>query len=240
MNPTAGASRRGLIGLSKILRVEVDHGIAATGDPRNANLPALALRVTTTHSEWYAGTCCHCHHMFREGDRVRVCPDCGSAYHDDERFGLQCWSAWFQGHRQCREERYDHFNEETIPACTFRPSETSSADAGPETPRGPERPPAALTPQFMAGLQSIWKPFGDYDLVRVSPDSPIIGRKCPWCRFDIRPGDHVVACARSCGVYFHQDVTLKRTCWNEWNGRHGKSHCPITGHSYAEDGHDGR
>ena len=66
--------------------------------------------------------------------------------------------------------------------------------------------------------------------LEVKQGDPIVGRKCPWCRFMIRAGDRVVKCpCGKCSAYFHNDIFRHLTCWNDWNDSKGNDYCPITG-----------
>ena len=58
--------------LKEMLRGELMFGEKMAEDPVNANLPDLAVRVTTIYSPWYAQGCKVCHHKFREGDCLRI------------------------------------------------------------------------------------------------------------------------------------------------------------------------
>jgi hypothetical protein len=77
------------------LREEIQLGVKMAVDPVNATLPPLAARVTTIYSHWFSAPCRVCRHPFRSGDRVRLCPQCEVAYHDDPHFGLNCWHVRF-------------------------------------------------------------------------------------------------------------------------------------------------
>ena len=204
-------------------------------DPVNANLPDLAIRMTTVYSPWYARTCAVCKHKFREGDMVRVCPKCSQPYHEDGQYGLHCWHKHFDSGRICTRGGVDRFSEaqREIPRCEYVWPESSEKparachDAGDRQPH--VSPQAPLATQFVTGLEKVWKPFGEHKIEKVPFDSPAVGRNCPWCRFRIRAGDWVVECPCKCGTYFHQDIFRHLTCWNEWNGVEGNEHCPVTG-----------
>jgi len=225
----------------KYLRDEFDSGMVMAADPTNANLPESAVRTTTIYSSWFSQTCRVCKFKFREGDRVRLCPRCGKPYHDDDQYDLRCWRAHFEGGDICTQGGRDRFSEGggEILRCEYK-SPGPSSEEGPQTASGPSEGPAvrggtpddALVTQFTAGLETIWKPFGEQRAEKVRPDGPALGRSCPWCRFRIRVGDWVVACPCGCGAYFHQDIFRHLTCWNEWNGVEGNDYCPVTGRSY--------
>jgi uncharacterized C2H2 Zn-finger protein len=212
------------------LREEIRAGLSAARDPDNAVLPDLHLRTTTIYSAWYTRTCPECKHKFREGDLVRLCPRCGQAYHDDDQYGLHCWQAHFEGGGVCREAKHDVITGLFRPGCDYRWLGTfpDGAERPPET-RNTGRRIAEITRQFLDGLETVWTPFGEARVLEVPPDSPIVGHKCPWCRFQIRAGDRVVKCpCGKCDTYFHDDVFRHLTCWDEWNtGSHGNAFCPT-------------
>lgn len=218
------------------LRVEIDAGIAASRDPKNAGLPDLHARVTTIYSPWYTRTCPECKHKFREGDRVRLCPQCGQAYHDDDHYDLHCWQEHFADGSVCRPDRRDPIHGRHIPGCDYRwsgkfPDEEAETDDATSSTRITE-----VTAQFMSGLENVWSPFGEEDLFEVAADDPIVGHNCPWCRFQIRAGDRVVKCpCGECNTYFHDDVFRHLICWNEWNGSGGNDYCPTSGARIAQE-----
>ena len=222
--------------LTQVMRREIEQGLRLAADPRNADLVPLAIRVTTIYSPWFSALCKVCKHKFREGDRVRLCPRCDTPYHDDDEYHLRCWQNHFQGGHACTEGGEDRFSERPIPACGYRwdghlPDEPNSGSS--QTGRHGSPLPALVEP-FVAGLETICRPFGGLRPVQVAPGSALVGRRCPWCRFDIRAGDWVVPCPCGCGTIFHQDVFRHFTCWNEWSGVQGKDYCPTTGRSYRE------
>lgn len=223
--------------LKRQLRHEMELGEAMAADPVNANLPDLALRVTTIYSPWYLRTCRVCKNRFREGDQVRICPDCGNPYHDDEQYGLHCWQKCFgvKGHG-------DHVNTagKLVSCCDYKwsgllPDEPAQDRRTEEVQRPRLSPSELLVNQFVTGVERIWRPFGEQRVEKVQPGSVLAGRQCQWCRFRVRAGDWVVACPCGCGAYFHQDVFRHLTCWNEWNGVEGNDYCPITGRSYSPE-----
>ncbi len=218
--------------LKQRLRHEIDVGIALAADPANANLPELAIRVTTGHSPWYTQTCKVCEHKFREGDEVRLCPECGEPYHDDDQYDLHCWTGHFTDAGGCKGSRCDYAWS------GFLPEERAVNKADDEGVRPHISPAELLVTQFVTGVETMWRPFGEQKVEKVQPGSSIVGRKCPWCRFTVRAGDWVVACPCGCGAYFHQDVFRHLTCWNEWNGVEGNDYCPITGRSYEQEADD--
>jgi len=223
------------------LRVEISQGMAMAVDPTNANLPNLALRTTTINSPWYARTCRVCQDKFREGDQVRLCPECGAVYHDDAQYDLHCWQDHFASGKICTEGGFDRFSEAETPCCNYtwpgelpdqsRTESSSGSDSLPHV-----SPTAPLVDQFVTGLEKVWRPFGEQKSFKVQHDSPLVGRNCPWCRFRVRASDWVVACpcGNDCGTYFHQDVFRHLTCWNEWNGVAGNDYCPTTGAPYGK------
>lgn len=229
--------------LEKQLRAEIDLGVAMAADPANANLPDLALRVTSVNSPWFTRTCRVCHHKFREGDQVRICPQCGQAYHDDNQYGLHCWQKKFAAGHVCKEGGIDRFSGQQMRRCDFTwsgtlPDEVSSTEAVATIDSTPPDLDEALVNQFVTGVEKVWRPFGEQPVIKVKPGSALVGRICPWCRFQVRASDWVVACPCGCGTYFHQDVFRHLTCWNEWNGVEGNDFCPTTGRSYSKAGSD--
>lgn len=213
------------------IRVEIDAGISESRDPQNAGLPDLYRRTTTMYSPWYTRACPECKHNFREGDRVLLCPRCGQAYHDDDRYNLHCWQEHFADGKVCKKDRYDHIAERQLKGCDYvwsgkLPEEEKAG--GDETQ--PTRRIARVTSQFLQGLERLWKPFGEETVKEIEEGSPIVGHKCPWCRFQIRAGDRVVKCpCGDCETYFHDDIFRHLTCWDDWNGSQGNNYCPTTG-----------
>jgi uncharacterized C2H2 Zn-finger protein len=229
--------------LIRFLRNEIDSGIAMAADPTNANLPDLAIRITSVNSPWYSQTCLICKHKFREGDQVRLCPQCGKAYHDDDQYDLHCWQKKFTDGEICTRGGVDRFGR-GVARCDFLwfgslPEKPLIDNPDSQIAKTHVTPSVLLVTQFLHGLEQIWRPFGEQPVVKVEPGSPIVGNSCPWCRFRIRSGDWVVACPCRCGTYFHQDVFRHLTCWNEWNGVEGNNYCPVTGRSYEESKADG-
>lgn len=227
--------------LKQQISAEVELGIALSADPVNANLPDLAIRVTTLNSPWFARICQVCKDRFREGDRVRLCPNCEDAFHDDSQYDLHCWHKKFAGGAICKEGGPDNFNEGggSLPRCEFSYSSLSHI----ETPipafdktSSHNSPAALLVTQFVGGIETTWRPFGEQRSIKVVRGSPAVGHNCPWCRFRVRIGDWVVTCPcqSNCGTYFHQDVFRHLTCWNGWNGVEGNNFCPNTGAPYPE------
>lgn len=218
-------------GLQKLLGLEADLGIAMAADPLNANLPDLHLRVTSLNSAWFARTCKECKDTFREGDQVRLCPKCGEPFHDDGQFSLHCWQQHFAGGKPCKEKGDPRFGATT--ACDFRRSEPLADTAGVAAAaagQGPHSaPPVGLVRQFLSGLESVWRPFGEQQTIRIVAGTTLVGRTCPWCRSRVRAGEYAVACPCGCGTYFHQDVFRRLTCWNEWHRKEGNDYCPNTG-----------
>lgn len=217
--------------LKALIRAELDFGIAASGDPLNSGLPDLALRTTTVYSPWYTRTCPECKHKFREGDQVRLCPRCKQAYHDDNQYNLNCWQAHFENGRVCKVSRYDPIAEVHQDGCDFHffgkfaDIEESCTREQPQSRRIKK-----ISRQFMNGLKTVWQPLGEHAVQVVEPGDAIVGQKCPWCRFQIRAGDHVVKCpCGKCNTYFHNDIYRNLTCWNDWNGTQGMNYCPTTG-----------
>lgn len=218
--------------LKAYLRQEIDKGLAASRDPKNAGLPDLAPRTTTMYSSWYTRTCPVCKHKFREGDRVRLCPLCQQAYHDDDQYNLHCWQKQFSKGKICREGRFDPITDKEIKECPFpRKGKFSAVETAQDSKSpAPTRRIAQITEQFLHGLENVWTPFGEESVIEVPEGSSIVGHKCPWCRFQVRAGDRVVKCpCGKCNTYFHDDIYRHLTCWNEWNGSRGHDYCPTTG-----------
>lgn len=228
-------------GLRRQLRAELQQGILMSADPENANLSALAIRATTIHSRWYTLTCKVCRDKFREADRVRLCPECGEPYHDDAQYDLRCWQAHFTGGKNCLGLSPSSAvgPGEPIAPCPFR-GEALLRDesiALPATPVAASPPPTLsgdLVRQFVSGVETAWRPYGERQSQKIAPGSHLVGRRCPWCRFRVRAGDWVVPCpcGSHCGTYFHQDVFRHLTCWNEWYGVSEEHFCPNTGHPF--------
>lgn len=226
--------------LNREIRAEIELGLTLSADPTNAGLPELAIRITTIHSPWFARACRVCGDKFRDSDRVRLCPRCGEPYHDDDQYDLHCWRKHFANGGMCKEGRVDDRFSEQVERCEFRWSqplpEETAATSGEEGPPPHTPPSVQLIEHFVSGVETLWRPFGEHKRLKVPSGSPLIGRKCPWCRFGIRVGDWVVECpcASACGTYFHQDVFRHLTCWNEWNGVEGHDYCPNTGAPYPK------
>ncbi len=219
------------------LREEMNSGLKMAADPTNANLPSLALHVTTLHSVWFMRTCRGCKNKFREGDLVRLCPHCGQAYHDDPQFNLSCWHDQFEKKQVCTEGGIDRFSEQKIKACNYQWNGRL-----PDTPGTEETsdilPSATAVNQFISGLRHIWRPFGEKQIYKVKVNDAMVGRICPWCDLRVRVGDWVVACPCGCGTYFHEDIFRHLTCWNEWNGVEGNNYCPNISRSYEQENNE--
>ncbi len=213
------------------LRDEMNAGIAAARDPDNAELPDLYARQTTIYSPWYTRTCPECKHKFREGDRVRLCPLCGQAYHDDDQYELDCWKDHFANSSVCRKGRRDPITNVFRPGCGYRWSGTfPDKGKGADAESQPTRRVFEVTTQFLRGLENVWSPFGEELVFEVQAGTSTVGHKCPWCRFQIRAGDRVVKCpCGNCDTYFHDDIFRHLMCWDEWNGSQGNDYCPTTG-----------
>lgn len=231
MTDTTPSERREAI-LKSRLREEVQVGIQASRDPKNAGLPDLYPRQTTMYSPWYTRTCPECKHRFREGDRVRICPKCGRAYHDDDQYQLHCWQDHFADGNVCRERGIDPITDQPREGCDYTWSGTfpdEGQDEQTPSPASPAQRIPHVTEQFLSGLEIFWTPFGEENVLEVPQGSPIVGHECPWCRFQIRAGDRVVKCpCGKCNTYFHNDIFRHLACWNEWNGSDGNDYCPTT------------
>ncbi len=210
--------------IDEFFREEIDLGITMAADPDNAGLSELAIRITTMNSPWFSRTCRMCKDKFREGDLVRICPKCRGFYHDDHQYELYCWQKHLEKSEKCR--------------CGWRSSDkiTETSAATGELLR--TCPPESIVRQFISGVETVWRPFGEQQVLKIPSGSALIGRKCPWCRFRVRTGDWVVKCpcGTECGTFFHQDVFRHLTCWNEWNGVEGNQYCPTTGAAYKRSG----
>lgn len=213
------------------LRQQIDSGLAISRDPGNAILPELSARTTTIYSPWYVRTCRRCKDKFREGDRVRLCPLCQYAYHDDDQFRLRCWQEQFADGGVCRKARYDPIAEGYDAGCPYQwPGQFSDEPKRAGEESHPRRRITRVTIQFLAGLEKVWAPYGQEPVFEVEDNSIIVGGYCPWCRFRIRAGDRVVKCpCGKCNGHFHDDIYRHLICWNDWNGSQGNDHCPITG-----------
>ena len=219
---------------------ELQAGVEVSKDPENAGLPDLAIRKTTMYSPWFMKLCPLCGLEFREEDRVRLCPQCGRAYHDDPRYNLRCWRRHFARNPFCSEEIRNRDGVLIRKKCDFRPEGDLPR---PESDDGKTavafRRLNKLETQFVAGLQRVWKPFGEREVVAVKENDCMVGMKCPWCRSYIRAGDHVVKCpCGKCETWFHMDVVRHLACWNEWSGSKGHDFCPVTC-ARIEPGEDG-
>ncbi len=216
--------------LKTLMISEFHAGLDLARDPQNADLPPLAVRVTTIYSPWFTRACPVCRFKFREGDRVRLCPQCEQAYHDDDPSHLHCWRIHFKDGGPCRAAARDHrFScSGKIDGCDFRWRPDGAAA---DSLAVPNRPAAErMARMFREGLESVWKPFGKAAVIHVRENHPAVGLDCPWCRFKIRPGDRVVACpCGECGGFFHDDIHRRLACWDNWNGARGRGYCPFSG-----------
>jgi hypothetical protein len=225
-----------------LCRVAFDLAIASSCDPINAFLPDLHLRTTTIYSPWFTRSCPACRQKFREGDRVRLCPGvegkpCGQAYHDDGQYNLRCWDAHFRDGNVCKKKGFDRFAGRHVDGCGFTWAGTLP-DRDPPTRLAAGRSPrnGTLVRQFEAGLKSTWRAFGEREVLLAVAGDPFIGHNCPWCRFQIREGDHIVKCPCAiCFTYFHDDIYRHMECWNQWNGSRGLHFCPTTGSKIPAD-----
>lgn len=218
-----------------ILRLEIDKGIEMATDPANINLPELAQRITTKNSPWFMEHCPTCRNLFRIDDRVRLCPICEEAYHDDPQFELNCWHQKYGEQQPCGNWLDDELGSNNMQCCDYvwegqLPIEQTETAATPEI-----MPSQTTMQQFVGGVRTIWQPFSGQPVLKVNSQDVMVGRKCPWCRFNIRVGDWVIACPCGCGTYFHEDVFRHLTCWNEWNGAQGKRYCPNTLREFTTD-----
>ncbi|ETR70570.1 MAG: hypothetical protein OMM_03150 [Candidatus Magnetoglobus multicellularis str. Araruama] len=210
------------------LKKEIEEGNDDSMDPVNASLSPDYPRITTIYSKWYTRTCLVCGLKFRENDIVRLCPKCNKAYHDDDQYNLHCWQKHFANKNVCTKPGYDLIDEVYRSGCSYELPD--SFDNQQKIENESERI-ERVSEQFLQGLKSMWKAFGDKNVIEVkAADTHIIGLKCPWCRFSIRIGDRVVKCpCNKCNTYFHNDIFRHLECWNDWNGTKGNDFCPTSG-----------
>ena len=213
------------------LKEELMAGVEASKDPINAGLPKHFPRITTIYSPWYTRTCPVCGLKFRENDRVRLCPKCDRAYHDDDQFNLHCWHTHFANGNECTTGGNSHFYNKDHPGCSYKwPDKADVHAPSQQTDLISSVRIEQVSTQFLKGLQSTWHAFGNKDVIEVKATDKIIGFKCPWCRFSIRVGDRVVKCpCGNCNTYFHNDIFRHLECWNDWNGTQGNDFCPTSG-----------
>lgn len=212
----------------KLLKEELEIGKVLARDPQNAEVPLLNKRTTTMDSSWFNDICSVCQFRFRVGDVVRVCPRCEKAYHDDIQFNLHCWQIRFKDDGCCT--MHSPRFKEGKNNCLFQNDiSTLDSQTSDQAANKSENylPSTTMTEQFLDGLRSEWRPFGERSATRAEKEHEAIGRKCPICRFKVRVGDWVVDCPCGCGTYFHEDVFRHLTCWNSWNGISGENHCPT-------------
>lgn len=215
--------------IREIVRDEMRTGIDTSRDPANANLSELAARTTTIYSPWYMHLCLSCRHKIRDGDLVRLCPLCGSAYHDDDQYRLYCWQKQFADGAACQEPRKDPLSGIMEPGCPYK-----WGGAFPDSTKPIEKLQrqriSQISSQFLRGIEAVWRPYGHEPVFEVDDSSPTIGFPCQWCRSQIRAGDRVVRCpCGKCLGHFHNDIYRHLTCWNDWNGTQGAGYCPIDG-----------
>jgi len=214
-----------------LIREEIELGKESSRDPANAFLPELHPRLTTIYSPWYTRACPVCAQKIRVGDRVRLCPKCNQAYHDDDRFDLRCWQERFKSGHVCRAPYYDRFAERHDEGCDFTcDGESSDESQSPPGKNSDQTRNPELIRRFERGLTSAWSAFGGREVVMAQAGDTFIGHNCPWCRFQVRVGDHIVKCpCGKCETWFHDDIYRHLECWNEWNGAQGLLFCPTTG-----------
>jgi hypothetical protein len=167
---------------------------------------------------------------------VRLCPGvegkpCGQAYHDDGHYDLRCWPEHFKGGQVCKKGGFDRFAGRDVAGCSFTWSGTpADHDGATGQADSASQRNDVLIRHFESGLMSVWRAFGERDVLLAKPGDSFIGHNCPWCRFQIRVGDHVVKCpCGKCETYFHDDIYRHLECWNQWNGSQGLFFCPTTG-----------
>ena len=203
--------------LERKIEAQFKKGFRVARDPHNSLLPDNALKQTTIYSDWYTKECTECKLVFREEDQVRVCPKCGDAYHEDLRYNLACWS--------------DNVEDGMCPCGDFELLDEPLPQKPEEEEQGQSGVFAGVHEQFYEGLRSSWKDFGEESIrVQIAQDGdPVIGKRCPMCRFKIRPGDRYIQSPCGCLTFFHNDLFRHLSCWNNWNGKDGKGHCPVSG-----------
>ena len=217
------------LSLIESLKNEFNEGLLAAEDPENAYLPPEANRKTTIYSDWYTRTCPECKQKFREGDIVKLCPLCGKAYHNDDKYGLYCWSKHFANGNKCREPSYDRFNNKYDEGCLF-PLKDKLSECDNYQNYYDELYIPELNQQFKNGLAVHWKSFDNLKELKVERGDSAVGLICQLCGFTIRPGDIVVKCpCNKCSSYFHNDHERHYKCWNEWNTPKRREHCIQTG-----------
>lgn len=213
------------------IKHELEEGLSASMDTINANLVDLAARITTVYSPWFTRSCVYCKLKFRLGDRIRLCPNCEQAYHDDARYDLHCWRSHFsEKEKRCKDARRNFITGELEKGCLYTWSGEYPRIEEQKEQGIPQTSSPKITEQFLNGLEAIWTPFANQKVRKVGINDHIIGHNCPFCRFKIRLGDKVVKCpCGKCNTYFHNDIFRHLTCWNEWNGRKGNNFCPTSG-----------
>lgn len=224
-----------MVRLSELLRDEMLAGIEMASDPLNAGLALLLRRQTTLESAWFAASCGYCHLKVREGDWVRVCPDCGQAYHDDERYEFDCWRRKVATGEVCKVGGVDEFDEDVVePSCDYVWPRSLLDEPLEKEQQSEQAPSERFMRYFLGGLSKVELSFGNQSMIKVPRDSVLRGRPCPYCRYSIRIGDWVVECPCGCGTYFHQDLFRHLSCWNDWNGSKGKTHCLNTSRPFPK------
>jgi len=231
---------------------EIELGKKDAQDPENATLDELYIRKTSIYSPWFQMQCPECEFQFRENDRVRLCPSCGQAYHDDSQFHLHCWHQHFKENNVCkksggrsrvmmkkkkRKKSKPQSSQKHMQGCGYQWNGILP-DSELENSRHLEekQPMAVMVNQFMQGLETMWSPFGDHQVIIVKSGDHMIGNQCPICRYKIRVGDRVIKCpCGKCETYFHDDLFRHLTCWNDWNGSEGNNFCPTTGEEIKQE-----
>ena len=211
-----------------LINNELEKGIEISRDPVNAILGDLAIKTTNITSDWFADTCMVCAFTFREEDKVRLCPKCKRAIHQEPRYGLECWQNHYQQSDLCPCGEYEpsykvKVNHEDLENVEDKNPESEYLDKGTIIP--------AIYDQFTNGLQKHWTPFrGEKVTIRVaSRGDSVTGKKCQGCQFRIREGDRYIRCSDCELAYFHSDVLRHLNCWNNWHGQEGRNYCPISG-----------
>ena len=209
--------------IDDLVEKELKKGLEISRDPSNANLGDNAIRITQISSKWYHESCMICDFKFREGDKVRICPKCKIAIHQDQRYQLECWS--------------NHFKNENNSLCPCgdieipNPENESIESSQEENIEERQIMTNEVYSEFTNGLGEYWTNFRDTSVkVRVaSKGDKAYGKKCLICRFKIREGDRYIQCPNCNQVYFHSDIMRHLNCWNSWHGKEGRSYCPNSG-----------
>lgn len=209
--------------LEQLLAKEIEKGKKIARDPQNALLHVDALRITNASSEWLNNDCYICKFKFREGDRIRICPNCELPFHQDEPSKLLCWSNLKKESSICPRCKQDiHQDSE---------EEERNIQLVQETAGLFEQ---AVFAQFSTGIKQEWFMFGEEDgvvepKVMQDPNDPNYGKKCMICEEGIRLGDRYVECPGDWKCCFHADVLRHLTCWSTRFNLKNTDYCLLSG-----------